>query len=260
MRRALAAATLLALLTVPVKATEPPDGNRFPGWHNRMTGYQAVREPRWAIKRKRVARQYARRKPARVTRARPPATIREAFRPRLVAVLPRPRPVEAPEPDSLAATVNEAVELAAAAIVAPANIFARFLDSLLRPAARCFEFDSLDPRVKQIVGDAARHFGAPALMTSCYRSAAYNRQVYARYRRKPTRSLHIARKAIDFKIEGVSKFALAKWVRRHKLAGGVGLYCNSIVHVDTGKVRSWNWCGGKRRVASRKRIRLAGRM
>jgi len=33
------------------------------------------------------------------------------------------------------------------------------------------------------------------------------------------------------------------------------------VHVDTGKVRNWNWCKPKgTRVASRKRIRLAGRM
>lgn len=259
MKRSIAAAALLVLMTGAGKAIEPPDGNRHPGWHNRMQGYQAVREPRWGVKRHRAVRKYAKRKPARVARARRPAVIREVFRPRLT-VLPRPRPAGAPEPDSLAATLTEAVELAANVIVAgPVNIFTRFLDSLLRPAARCFEFASLDSGVKQIVHDAARHFGGTALMTSCYRSEAYNRQVYARKGRRPTRSLHIARKAIDFKIEGVSKFVLAKWVRRHRLAGGVGLYCNSIVHVDTGKKRDWNWCGGKRRIASRKRIRIASR-
>lgn len=71
MRRTAAAAILLGMMTLPVKAIEGPDGNRYPGWHNRMTGYQAVKEPRWHVKRQRVVRQHARRKPVRVTRARP---------------------------------------------------------------------------------------------------------------------------------------------------------------------------------------------
>lgn len=124
-----------------------------------------------------------------------------------------------------------------------------YLDSLVRPIGNCREFESLDGRVKQIVADAARHFGGTALMTSCYRSAAYNRRVYARMGRRPTKSLHIARKAVDFKIAGVSKFEVAKYVRKHKLAGGVGLYCNSVVHVDVGRRRSWNWCARRRATA-----------
>lgn len=194
--------------------------------------------------------------------------------------VPRPRPPEAPaiapgesqasgfeDGHEPAAEVADAPAATVAATVASprpapidaaerANIFRAFEQGLLRPAARCFEYESLDRRVKRLVSDAARHFGGVAYMTSCYRSAAYNRVVYARMGRRPTKSLHIQRKAIDFRIAGVSRDRLAAWLWRQNGVGGIGRYRGSeIVHVDVGRRREWCWgCGRmvKTRAAKRR--------
>ena len=139
------------------------------------------------------------------------------------------------------------------------NIFERYSDSLLQPAENCREWQSIDERVKRVLTDAGRHFGGTVLMTSCYRSAAYNRAVYKRMGRKPTRSQHILHKAIDAQIAGISSTQLASYVRKHPVMndiGGVGTYCGSpgLVHVDVGPHRNWHWAcrtPGKTRVAKR---------
>lgn len=223
---------------------------------NRIMRCPAPLDCRTRVKRKKWKRWKKPRPPE-------PGSVKPLARP--VIPLPRVRPDDAPEADEDEAAVNglwnriavslntlEAPRVLRGSLEpAPLNIFEGFFReverALLRPIGNCREFETLDRRVKQIVADAARHFGSPALMTSCYRSAAYNRRVYARMGRRPTKSLHIARKAVDFKIAGVSKFEVAKYVRKHRLAGGVGLYCNSIVHVDVGRRRDWNWCGGVKR-------------
>lgn len=43
--RAFLAALFLCLMAFPAAAQD----DRFPGWHNRMTGYVAAKEPRWAV-------------------------------------------------------------------------------------------------------------------------------------------------------------------------------------------------------------------
>jgi hypothetical protein len=126
------------------------------------------------------------------------------------------------------------------------NIFKRYVDSLLQPAENCQEWQTVDERVRLVLTDASRHFGAPVLMTSCYRSAAYNRAIYKRMGRRVTRSQHIFRKAIDAKIADVSSAKLAAYVRTHPVMrdlGGIGTYCNSpgMVHVDVGPRRNWHW-------------------
>jgi Bacterial protein of unknown function (DUF882) len=139
------------------------------------------------------------------------------------------------------------------------NIFERYSDSLLQPAENCREWETVDARVKRVLTDAGKHFGAPVLMLSCYRSVAYNRAIYKRMGRKPTRSQHIFHKAIDAKIAGVSSRQLASYVRTHPVmrdVGGVGTYCGSpgMVHVDVGPHRNWHWAchvPGKTRVAKR---------
>jgi hypothetical protein len=144
------------------------------------------------------------------------------------------------------------------------NIFKRYVDSMLQPAQNCREWQTVDERVKLVLTDAGQHFGGPVMMTSCYRSAAYNRAVYRRMGRRPTRSQHIFRKAIDAKIAGVSSTKLAAYVRAHPVMrrlGGVGTYCTSpgMVHVDVGPKRNWHWgCGrgpAKTRFAKRNRSR-----
>jgi hypothetical protein len=139
------------------------------------------------------------------------------------------------------------------------NIFERYSDSLLQPAENCREWETVDARVKRVLSDAGRHFGGTVLMTSCYRSAAYNRAIYKRMGRKPTQSQHILHKAIDAQIAGISSTQLAGYVRSHPVMndlGGVGTYCGSpgMVHVDVGPRRNWHWAcraTGKIRVAKR---------
>lgn len=151
---------------------------------------------------------------------------------------------------------------------APFNIIRGFLEFLFRPAARCFEFENLNPRLKQVISDAARHFKGEAVLTSCYRSVAYNRQVYARMSRRPTNSWHSRPgMAADFYIAGVNTHRLAAYVRRHPIMrgrGGVGRYPGTgsqIVHVDLGPNRNWCWgCGGgKKRMYAKRKIRMASR-
>jgi hypothetical protein len=148
------------------------------------------------------------------------------------------------------------------------NIFERYSDSLLQPAENCREWQAVDDRVKRVLTDAGRHFGGTVLMLSCYRSAAYNRAVYKRMGRRPTKSQHIFHKAIDAKIAGVSSIKLASYVRSHpvmKDIGGVGTYCGSpgMVHVDVGPRRNWHWAcrraPGKTRFAKRNKMRFAKR-
>jgi Bacterial protein of unknown function (DUF882) len=141
------------------------------------------------------------------------------------------------------------------------NIFRRYQVSLLQPAPRCWELETIDESVRQVVEDAAKHFGSVAKVTSCYRSPAYNKALYTKKvkvkRRVVTRvlrlaftSLHIQRRAVDFFIEGVARDALAGFARSHPLMkdrGGVGRYRGTdIVHIDSGRLRNWCWRCGKK--------------
>jgi len=125
---------------------------------------------------------------------------------------------------------------------------------------RCQGLEEIDWRVRRVVDDAARHFGRPAQAISCYRPLAYNRAIYGNRKLRNGRyrgdgSQHIRKRAIDFRIPGVAKHALAKYLRRHPLmrsTGGIGLYCGDFVHVDSRPTKvqvNWNWC----RRASRRR-------
>lgn len=130
------------------------------------------------------------------------------------------------------------------------NIFRQFLESLVKPVGNCREFDTIDRATQQVVRDTAKHFNGIAHATSCYRSAAYNRKI-----RGARASQHIRRKALDFRVmvdgKPVSPMRLAMYARNHPLmrkAGGVGTYCGTFIHVDSGPKRNWNWgCGRKQR-------------
>jgi len=157
--------------------------------------------------------------------------------------------------DRIAAEVNPAKPAPIATSADRANIFARYEASLLQPVGNCREWETVDARVKRVVSDAAAHFRGVAKLTSCYRSKAHNRRV-----RGAKRSMHIARKALDFVVERegapVNKDALARWVRHHPLMrkrGGVGLYRMAAIHVDSGKYRNWDRRRGKARKKARTR-------
>jgi hypothetical protein len=143
------------------------------------------------------------------------------------------------------------------------GIFARYQQSLIRPAHDRVVMQYMPPLLRNVLNRAAAHFSATVLVTSAYRSPAYNRKV-----RGAWRSMHMVRDgkrgAVDFKVVGVSKGTLYAWAKRQPEVAGIGLYCRSdFIHVDNGQKRSWYWgCGGEGRHHGRRsrRIQMAGAM
>jgi uncharacterized protein YcbK (DUF882 family) len=139
------------------------------------------------------------------------------------------------------------------------GIFARYQQSLIRPAHDRVVMQYMPPLLRAVLNRAAAHFSAQVLVTSAYRSPAYNRKV-----RGAWRSMHMVRDgkrgAVDFKVVGVSKGTLYAWAKRQPEVSGIGLYCRSdFIHVDNGTKRSWYWgCGGGRRHYAKRRIQMAG--
>ncbi|MFA6147034.1 MAG: DUF882 domain-containing protein [bacterium] len=76
-------------------------------------------------------------------------------------------------------------------------------------------------------------------IVSGFRSRAYNDLLLREGRGVVPHSLHLAAKAIDFRIPGVG----LKTMRRTALGlavGGVGYYpASDFIHIDSGRVRSW---------------------
>ncbi|SNY93529.1 Peptidase M15 [Cohaesibacter sp. ES.047] len=105
------------------------------------------------------------------------------------------------------------------------------------------QLSCLKPKLVKLLKKVETHYGKPVIITSGYRSAAYNRRV-----RGARKSQHIQCKAADIRVPGVSKSALAKYAKTLPGIGGVGIYCrSSFVHLDVGGRRDWYWGCGKRR-------------
>ncbi|MEZ2130618.1 MULTISPECIES: D-Ala-D-Ala carboxypeptidase family metallohydrolase [unclassified Sinorhizobium] len=100
----------------------------------------------------------------------------------------------------------------------------------------CFQ-----PDLVRMIKSAENHFGRPVVVTSGYRDPSHNRLVGG-----ADESLHKSCDAADLKVEGVSKWELASYLRSLPGRGGVGTYCHTeSVHLDTGSQRDWNWaCRG----------------
>jgi uncharacterized protein YcbK (DUF882 family) len=99
-----------------------------------------------------------------------------------------------------------------------------------------------DTRLVGLLQQIERRFGEKVVITSGYRSPAHNRRV-----RGAKASMHMACKAADLHVPGVSGRAVAEFVRALPNRGGVGTYCHTAaVHVDTGSKRDWNWACRKR--------------
>ena len=98
-------------------------------------------------------------------------------------------------------------------------------------------------RLRGLMAKIRAHYGRPLIISSGYRSRRHNRRVGG-----ARRSLHMGCKAIDFRIAGVSKYKLARYVKRLTGRGGVGTYCGkNIIHLDVGPRRTWHWGCRKRR-------------
>ena len=98
-------------------------------------------------------------------------------------------------------------------------------------------------RLRSLIARVHKRFGRKLVITSGYRSPAHNRRIGG-----AKRSQHMHCKAVDFRVPGVSTYALARYVKSLPGVGGVGTYCGqSSIHMDVGPKRSWHWGCGKRR-------------
>ena len=104
-------------------------------------------------------------------------------------------------------------------------------------------------RLRSLLKKVSAHYGRKLIITSGYRSHRHNRRIGG-----ARRSQHLHCNAADFRVPGVSKYALARYLKSLPGRGGVGTYAgNGIVHLDVGPRRAWHWGGRKRRHASKKR-------
>jgi uncharacterized protein YcbK (DUF882 family) len=95
----------------------------------------------------------------------------------------------------------------------------------------------LRPQLVSMLKQVEKHYGRPVMVTSGFRDGRHNRRAGgARH------SLHTLCAAADIQIDGVSKWALADYLRSIPGRGGVGTYCHTqSVHIDIGDERDWNW-------------------
>lgn len=160
---------------------------------------------------------------------------------------------------SLSATIAQAANNKTVANLAPnfsksasRHITSKNKTRALRPPARKIphqikrhsgSFRSLHPRLRALLARVERHYGKPVVLSSGCRSHRHNRQIGG-----ARKSLHLRCMAADFKVPGVSKARLRRYVATLSGRGGVGTYCGrSIVHLDVGPRRTWYYGCRKRR-------------
>jgi uncharacterized protein YcbK (DUF882 family) len=105
---------------------------------------------------------------------------------------------------------------------------------------RCFP-----GKLRAVLSHIARQVGRRPLVTSGHRSNGRR----GSYHRKCL--------AADIRIPGISVKRIIAAARSAPAIGGIGTYCNGIVHVDVGPRRTWHYCGGLARLT--KRAKLAAR-
>lgn len=102
---------------------------------------------------------------------------------------------------------------------------------------RCFP-----GKLTAVLSHIARQVGRRPLVTSGHRSNGRR----GSYHRKCL--------AADIRIPGVSVSRIVAAARSAPAIGGIGTYCNGIVHVDVGPSRRWNYCGGLARLKKRTKV------
>lgn len=126
--------------------------------------------------------------------------------------------------------------------VASAAGLARLAPNGLLKQRETVDTACLKPGLVRILKQVERRFGKRMIVTSGYRSPAYNKKV-----RGAEKSQHMYCSAVDVQLPGVNKWELAKFLRAMPGRGGVGTYCHASIHVDIGPERDWNWkCGGRK--------------
>lgn len=89
-------------------------------------------------------------------------------------------------------------------------------------------------KLKAILAHIAVHTGKKPMVTSGHRP-------------RSGRSQHSHCYAADIRVPGVSEKKILTAAASAPGIGGIGRYCNGIVHVDIGPQRRWAHCGGKKR-------------
>lgn len=84
-------------------------------------------------------------------------------------------------------------------------------------------------RLKAILAHIAKETGKKPIVTSGHRPRA-------------GKSQHTNCLAADIRVPGVSEKKIVAIAARAPGIGGIGRYCNGIVHVDIGPQRRWNYC------------------
>lgn len=102
---------------------------------------------------------------------------------------------------------------------------------------RCFP-----GKLRAVLAHIARTVGRRPLVTSGHRSKGRR----GSYHRKCL--------AADIRVPGISVKKIIAAARSAPAVGGVGTYCNGIVHVDVGPKRSWHHCGGLARLKARAKL------
>ncbi len=106
---------------------------------------------------------------------------------------------------------------------------------------RCFP-----GKLRGVLSHIARVVGRRPLVTSGHRSNGRR----GSYHRKCL--------AADIRVPGISVKRIIAAAKSAPAIGGIGTYCNGIVHVDVGPKRRWHHCGGGL-VRLTNRARLAAR-
>ncbi len=121
--------------------------------------------------------------------------------------------------------------------VASAAGLARLAPNGLMVQGGHVDVSCLQPSLVRMLNSIERHFGRRVIVTSGFRSPEHNRRA-----RGARNSLHMYCAAADIRVEGVTKWQVAEYVRAMPGRGGVGTYCHTdSVHVDVGPERDWNW-------------------
>jgi len=128
--------------------------------------------------------------------------------------------------------------------VASAAGMARLAPNGLLKQRESVDVSCLKPSLVRMLKKIEGHYGKRIVVTSGYRSPAYNRKV-----RGARKSMHMFCAAVDVQLDGVSKWELARFARSMPGRGGVGTYCHTnSIHIDVGPERDWNWrCRSRRK-------------
>lgn len=86
--------------------------------------------------------------------------------------------------------------------------------------------------LREVVADVASRFG-PVSVESTHRTRGHNRRAGG-----AGGSMHLACRAVDFRVKARSRGVMA-YLNSRPEVGGLKVYRNGIIHIDNGSRRSW---------------------